>query len=89
MKAKNNTINEPVLLRLQVKIDVLEAVRRGFNVEEKMILEVDVTKLPYKERSTLSRYLMGRNFKNPVTHVWPALPEPTIYGLRALLQKLP
>lgn len=75
-------------MKITCRIDVAEAIRRGQNASDKMDVEIDVTQLSFKERDALSNHLMAQNFKHPVTHVWPAIPEPTAKGLRETLEKM-
>jgi hypothetical protein len=75
-------------MKITCRVNIPEAVRRGFNAEEKMQIEIDVTNLTFRERDTLSSHLMAQNFKNPTTHVWPEIPEPTVKGLQESLAVL-
>lgn len=72
-------------MTITCKIDMPEAVRRGFNVTDKMDVEIDITTLSFRERDVLSANLMAQNFKNPKTHLWTPIPAPTAKGLREVL----
>ena len=73
---------------LHCSINLPEAIRRGFNASKNMDVEIDVRDLTKEDRDLLSEYIMGGNFKHPVVHYWPRLPEPTQKGLCEALAEI-
>lgn len=73
---------------IKCKIDMPEAIRRGFNCSERETVAVNVEDLPFKARDVLAANLVGGNFKSPETHIWPELPEPSQRGLQEVLTRM-